>query len=451
MSSGTNAVSRTQTSPPPGPRAVPVSLRIQRSIVPLGVAILFLLVALTQFETFKLAAALSEALVTETLATDNGWSDETRPEIARDFTTYLGFGVDSQPTTAEIALSANLAFAQQVLLTAVAAVPASALVVSLSFLLVATTMALEYFNWRRGGQVLVLIFDLMPYVLFSLFAIAIGQSVFEWQPTDWWPEELQALLESDNSRQIQNLISNFILYVGYALFLIVFLFRENKRWLLAIDRRGILDGLRNRGLREREIFAFIFRTPFLGTQFPRQFFFVLVFSLLLDFAFVSIHSFSQSYAVNTVFREGAYHKNMSQSLENKIALEHDVSLEMILREIDLTWVETLAGEKAPQRPSLLSLLVPTAEQPVAAWLRSLCTLRKTKTGADCILLIADANAGTTNEIDLEADLYIHNEEGRRVAHEHLARVYTLVNITLIFSLFFTVFVVFERKEIFDDS
>ena len=66
-------------------------------------------------------------------------------------------------------------------------------------------------------------------------------------------------------------------------------------------------------------------------------------------------------------------------------------------------------------------------------------------------VIADANARTTNEIDLEADLYIHNEEGRRVAHEHLARAYTLVNITLIFSLFFTAFVVFERKETFDDS
>jgi hypothetical protein len=451
MLSGTKAVGRAQTAPPVGPRAVPTSLWIQRTIVSLGAVILASLVALTQFETFEIAAALSEALFTEIPATDNGWSDEIRPETARDFTTYLGFGVDSQPTTVEIALSANLAFAQQVLLTALAAVPASALVVSLSFLLVATTMALEYFNWRRSGQVLILIFDLMPYVLFSLFAITIGQSVFEWQPTDWWWEELQALLESGNSRQVQNLVSNFILYVGYALFLIVFLFRENKRWLLAIDRRGILDGLRNRGLREREIFAFIFRTPFLGTQFPRQFFFVLVFSLLLDFAFVSIHSFSQSYAINTVFREGAYHKEMSQRLENEIAVERDVSLEMVLSEIDRTWVETLALENVPQRPAPLSLLVPKAEQPVVAWLRALCTLRRTETGTDCILLIRDTDAGNTNKIDLGEDLYVDTKEGRRIAHEHLARVYTLLNTTLIFSLFFAVFVVFDRKEIFDES
>lgn len=305
------------------------------------------------------------------------------------------------------------------------------LVCALSFLIACLLEELDR-RWSRLGiaDFIVEAIDSLPYILWSIpFIYGAVQLREMWRPRSSYPGWLHFS----------------ILFFGFSLFLMLFFIRQNRRKLRDLGASGMVDGLRVTGIGTVRLYSRIFRFQFFRRLFSRQFLYAMVFIMLFDFSFCSIHEAYQSTQKKTVFARGGH------LLDRATVLKADLKLSTN-NESYATSLERLSG------------LLP-GNHPGQELIRGLIRREELIFQPDRRKALADvlkkelANAWERDEKErfkklntLKSKLsFFSSLEQETAFTSSLAYFYTGMNGAFIFLLFFIIFIKFDIRGLLDEK
>lgn len=232
-------------------------------------------------------------------------------------------------------------------------------------------------------------------------------------------------------------------FLGFSLFLLLFFFKQNVRKIKDLRAYGILDGLRIAGIGNVRLYARLFRVQFSGTTFIRQCLYAVVFIMLFDFSFYSVHRVYNPGREMTVFAEAGRHFRDVDWLKNKLKSRVTTSYQMVLEKLDrMDNIRPPLSDKIDELLQSPGLILDINHRKALENLLSEKMHQGSQNGRYW-----------QNQTDLNAlkqRLVLRTDEQDYIFFSVISDCYTRTNIAFIFLLFFSLFLLFDLKGLLDE-
>ena len=294
------------------------------------------------------------------------------------------------------------------------------LMCTLAYLLAYWADETESLVWRYPARIFLEAINYLPYILWSLLFIFIA--------TRLW-----------RMRVVPYEVYYMIIYLGFAMFLIFFFVRQNRRRILSLRRKGFLQSERMMGFGSIKRCYYLFRLQFIKTTFARQLIFATVFVMLMEFSFSYIRPFQHSGYQHTVFSSGRYYYS-----EKQLSSANNGFQDFLLKIV----------EQIPKGTNTYIQTISLLEKPSAIMLQVERDTLQEKLDKD--LIYANENKPQLYDqlMRIKSELFeipFTHQEFEKLFYEQISDFYIQVNRCLVFALFFFGFFIFDMKEVIKDG
>jgi hypothetical protein len=189
--------------------------------------------------------------------------------------------------------------------------PAAICAALFAYVLAALEQAFAFMGRSTAARLCVLPCDVLPNILWILPLTTAARWIYSAQPES--NSFFYQIIIGDYWQYSTFLLYQFLIYFGFSLFLLIFMYRQN--YGLLRDCTPIIEAERLQGLGLASIYRTLFIHTFLRGVFLRQILFCSLFVFLMDFAFLSVANINQAYSTPTVFSEAARFSHQQQKAE----------------------------------------------------------------------------------------------------------------------------------------
>jgi hypothetical protein len=324
-------------------------------------------------------------------------------------------------------------YVRQLAFTTITAAPAALLVALLAFFMSTIESVLKFDGRSKLGNMISQPFEILPNIFWILPFATLARWLYSLQP-----DSDSIFLDFVISEPVQTFVSwayQFLVYLGFGFFFLIFFYRENQRRLIEFEQ--VIESEKLMGSNVVSIYLSLFVNAFLKQLFFRQVAFCTLFIFLMDFAILAVINVNQAYSVATVFSESARmereHLESDQQLQNL----NRASYSRFFANMDLqTWKET------PLKPVIMKVKTEPALLLSPGWraeYNSICLKLNAKSRAECL------PGNMPHEwMDLP------DSQFENVYFQRVSSFYFYQNILLIFILFIVIFTVFDSKRLIDE-
>jgi len=326
-----------------------------------------------------------------------------------------------------------LAYGDQLLYTASASVPAALIVALSAYIMSVLESVLKFGGWARVANLVSQPFELLPNIFWILPFATLARWLYSLQPESG--SLFYDIVVSETAQSIVSWTYQYLIYLGFGFFLLIFFFRENSRKLTECEQ--IIESEKLMGTGAVSLYLSLFINAFFKQIFIRQLAFCTLFIFLMDFAFLTIIDVNQAYSTATVFSESARLQHSQKTAEQEIKNQGKENYSGFLQALsdnrsDNNILSSLI-DAVQSNPSLL--LSPDWRRKYQSVCRNEGTVRMT----DCL------PGDTRYEWQV-----LPESQFRNVYFQEVSSFYFRQNVLIIFVMFIAIFSIFDCRILIDE-